>query len=91
MVASHAAAADARRGEMFAKRWCSQCHGITPNQSSPKNNVPSFSELAGHRSIDENWLRAALRTTPHGAMPKFKLRRQDLDDVVSYILSLRRL
>jgi mono/diheme cytochrome c family protein len=86
---NHAAAADARRGEIFAQRWCSQCHGIRPNQGSPKNNVPSFSDLARHPSIGENWLRAALRTTPHGAMPKFKLRRQDLDDTVSYILSLR--
>ena len=86
---NYATAADARRGEMFAERWCSQCHGITRNQSSPKNKVPSFSELAVHRSIDDNWLRTALRTTPHGAMPKFELRRQDLDDVVLYILSLR--
>jgi mono/diheme cytochrome c family protein len=87
--AGQSAWADARKGEMFAERWCSQCHGVHPNQLSPKSGVPSFTDLARHPSVDEQWLRVSLRTTPHRAMPKFKLRFQDLDNVVSYILSLQ--
>jgi mono/diheme cytochrome c family protein len=85
----HHAGADARTGELFAQRWCSQCHAIKPNQISPKSQAPTFHALARNPRIDEGWLRTSLRTTPHRGMPKIKLRPEDIDDVISYILSLR--
>ncbi len=81
--------ADVRRGEHFAEQWCGVCHGVLPNQASPRPNAPSFSTLAADPTVNDASLRTFLRTTPHRAMPKLKLSRVDLDDVVAYILSLR--
>ena len=88
-VARHANA-DSRRGERFAEHWCSACHGVKPSQGSPKPGAPSFSQLAADPSVSAASLRDFLMTTPHMAMPKLKLRPQDMDNVVGYILSLRR-
>jgi mono/diheme cytochrome c family protein len=89
VVVSSDARADARTGELFAQRWCSQCHAVKPNQLSPKPQTPRFSDLARDPAVNEHWLRTSLRTTPHRGMPKIKLKPKDLDDIVSYILSLR--
>jgi mono/diheme cytochrome c family protein len=88
-ASSHSAAADARKGEAFSQQWCAQCHAVKPNQLSPKPQAPRFSDLARHPTVDEAWLRNSLRTTPHRAMPKIKLKPEDIDNVVSYMLSLR--
>lgn len=89
VVSSHRAAADARKGEAFSERWCAQCHAVNPNQLSTKPQAPRFADLAKNPKVDDQWLRTSLRTTPHRAMPKIKLKPDDIDNVVSYILSLR--
>jgi mono/diheme cytochrome c family protein len=81
--------ADSRRGEWFAEKWCSQCHAINPNQISANPSAPRFSDLAASPAISDASLRAFLRTTPHWSMPKLKLKSNDLNDVIGYILSLR--
>ena len=83
------AGADARRGERFSDRWCSQCHGVRPDQASPYAQAPSFSDLAASPATTRDSLTVSLRTTPHWTMPKIKLKSANINDVVSYILSLR--
>jgi mono/diheme cytochrome c family protein len=83
--------ADSRRGEWFAEKWCSQCHAMNPNQISANPAAPRFSDLAANPSISDASLRAFLNTTPHWSMPKFKLKSNDLNDVIGYILSPRSL
>ncbi len=82
------ARADASRGLALAERWCSQCHGMRPDQASPMSKAPTFSEVAAEPSATEPSLRVFLRT-PHPSMPNFILQQDDIDDLVSYILSMK--
>ena len=86
---SGVAGADARHGQEYSERWCSQCHGVQSGQASPDPKAPSFSDLATNPSTTRHSLTVSLRTTPHWTMPKIKPKSADINDVVSYILSLR--
>ena len=87
-VAIGEARADPARGLALAERWCAQCHGIRPNQASPTQGVPSFSEIAVEPSATAMSLRVFLRT-PHPTMPNLILDADELDDLVGYILSMK--
>ena len=86
------AAADAQaaapRGENLAQSWCSQCHAVKPDQSSPNPAAPRFPDVAAEPSMTEYALRAFLKT-PHPTMPNIMMKSDDMDDIVSYILSLK--
>ena len=79
--------ADATRGSQLARQWCASSHVTSGN---PAGNVqqgpPSFHTIAGARTADQ--LRAFL-SHPHGAMPDLSLTRQEIDDLVGYIETLR--
>jgi cytochrome c len=79
--------ADATRGSQLARQWCASCHVTSSN---PAGNVqqgpPSFHTIAVVRTADQ--LRAFL-SHPHGAMPDLSLTRQEIDDLVGYIETLR--
>jgi cytochrome c len=83
-----AARADAARGQSLAERWCSQCHGVRPSQASANSEAPAFSAIAAEPSATEFSLRTFLRV-PHKTMPNFILKPEDIDDLVSYIVSLK--
>jgi mono/diheme cytochrome c family protein len=87
VVAGNAWAA-APRGETLAERWCAECHAVKPNQSSANPAAPKFSDVAAEPSITELSLRAFLKT-PHATMPNIMMKPDDMDDIVSYILSLK--
>ena len=78
----------APRGESLAQSWCSQCHAVKPDQSSANPAAPRFSDVAAEPSMTEYALRAFLKT-PHPTMPNIMMKPDDLDDIVSYILSLK--
>jgi len=86
-VAALPAGADASKGKQLAQQWCANCHIVG---GRPTGNVqqgpPSFPTIARVRTADE--LRAFL-THPHGAMPDLSLTRQEIDDLVGYIETLR--
>ncbi len=82
------ASAATPRGEALSESWCSQCHAVKPNQSSANPAAPRFSDLAAEPSITEYSLRAFLNT-PHLTMPNFMIKSDDIDDLASYILSLK--
>ena len=86
-AAGHARAATPA-GETLAQRWCSQCHAVKRNQSSANRAAPRFSDLAAEPSITEYSLRVFLKI-PHPTMPNFMMKPDDIDDIVSYILSLK--
>jgi mono/diheme cytochrome c family protein len=77
-----------QRGEMLAERWCSQCHAIKPNQISANPDAPRFPDVAAEPSITEYSLRVFLKT-PHLKMPNIMMKPDDMDDIVSYILSMK--
>jgi len=79
--------ADATRGSQLAQQWCASCHvtGGSP-AGSLQQGPPSFYTIAGARTGGQ--LRVFL-SHPHGAMPDLSLTRQEIDDLVSYIETLR--
>jgi len=85
-----AGAADAeqvKRGGALANTWCSGCHVTGANsQRSAADIAPTF---ADNKAISDARIRGVLNR-PHGRMPTDALTARQIDDVVTYILSLRR-
>lgn len=81
--------ANQSRGRILAEQQCSHCHAIEKdNLLSPDPEAPSFADVAADPSITEYMLRVFLRT-PHPTMPNLIIKPDDLDDLVSYIMSLK--
>lgn len=82
-------AGDADAGRVLAQTWCSNCHVVDANPVQARDSVPSFPAIAAMPSTTALSLQAFLQT-PHGKMPNFQLGRTQIDDLVAYILTLRR-
>lgn len=81
---------DTREGQRIAATWCANCHRVAPGGPGPATDAaPPFQAVARMPSTTSMSLRAFLQT-PHVNMPDFRLARTELDDVVAYILSLKR-
>jgi mono/diheme cytochrome c family protein len=89
LAAATTAVAAPPGGENLAERVCAQCHAVKPGQVSKNPDAPPFAELASQPSITEFSLRVFLRT-PHENMPNFMLKPDEMDEITSYILSLKR-
>ena len=82
-------ATDVSAGRELALNWCSECHLVAENQERVSSDaVPTFFAIANHRSTTELGLRVFL-TSPHGTMPNIMLTREQIDEIIAYILSLR--
>ncbi len=81
-------AADLIAGELLADKWCAQCHGVRADRLGPNLSAPTFPELAAEPSITEYSLRALLRA-PHETMPQITFTPDEMDDIVTYIISLK--
>ena len=76
-------------GNPLAETWCSSCHVVGPGAASgTSNGVPTFGAIAQLSSTTIVSLRVFLQT-PHAHMPDVHLSRGEIDDLASYILSLR--
>jgi mono/diheme cytochrome c family protein len=80
-----AGAQDVRRGQRLAEQWCSNCHAVELRGS---DTVATLQQIANLPGRDANVLRTFL-TNPHPPMPPFSIARDDIDDLVAYITSLR--
>lgn len=91
-AASFALAAneEVERGHALAEAWCAGCHAVdgTDLRASGKDSL-SFVAIAGLATTTSPALHAFL-ATPHPEMPNFKLTGGEIDDLVAYILSLKR-
>lgn len=79
-------------GHAFALQVCSACHRVARDQSSKpilKPPAPSFPAIAQRPTTTEPFLRQFL-STPHGKMPNPELANFQIDEVVAYLLSLKR-
>jgi len=80
---------DPDAGLKLALRDCAACHVVAGRQAGPAPvGVPTFAAVARMPSTTALSLRAFLQT-PHPPMPDLALSRSELEDVISYILSLR--
>jgi mono/diheme cytochrome c family protein len=53
MAPGEGRSADLVAGELLAKKWCVQCHGVRADRLGPNPSAPTFPELAAESSITE--------------------------------------
>jgi mono/diheme cytochrome c family protein len=80
---------DPAMGRRTAEAMCSDCHAVEPKAASGGSNAPAFAAIAQEPSATVLSLNAFLRSN-HRSMPNFILARADADNIVAYILSLKR-
>jgi hypothetical protein len=79
---------DADSGRIYAIHWCSECHSIEP-ATAGTGFAPDFTAIAKLPSTTALSLKVFLRSN-HDLMPDFILKLTETDDIVAYILSLKR-
>lgn len=78
---------NAESGHRHALNRCSGCHSVEPNKVGVFE--ADFSEIANLPSTTALSLKVFLRTS-HKNMPNFILQPDEADDIVAYILSLKK-
>jgi mono/diheme cytochrome c family protein len=83
-------AGDAVRGHTYATMACAACHSIEATGApSPNANAPVWVDIANTSGMTATALRVFL-STPHQRMPDLIIAPSDLQDLVAYILTLKR-
>ena len=82
-----ALAGNADAGAQLARQWCTSCHLVDDSMQGP-DTAPPFPTIARRRAQNETWVRAWLMA-PHPPMPNLNLSRQEIDDIVAYLNSLK--
>ena len=82
-----ARAADVQTGEFLATHWCHSCH-VVGDSGSGNDAAPTFQAIAKRHAGDDSWLRAWL-ASPHPPMPNLTLSREEIDDIVTYLGTLK--
>jgi mono/diheme cytochrome c family protein len=78
---------DAKAGRALAKAWCTGCHSVEPGAVGMF--AADFTEVAKLPSTTALSLKVFLQTS-HKNMPDFTLKPTEADDIIAYILSLKR-
>jgi mono/diheme cytochrome c family protein len=79
-------------GRHLAEAWCKECHAIeatTAGTTGAANAAPAFTAIANQPSTTELSLKVFLRSS-HRSMPNLVIAPDQADDLVNYILSLKR-
>jgi mono/diheme cytochrome c family protein len=81
---------NAKEGFVFAQAVCAECHAVREGErASPKAQAPSFTTVANTPGMNAMALEVWFQT-PHPTMPNLKFSNEDSDNVIAYILSLRK-
>jgi mono/diheme cytochrome c family protein len=80
---------NAGQGRRVAHADCAQCHGVDRNSYSSNLAAPTFDDIANVPGMTSRALTVALRTS-HRSMPNLVIKGRDAEDLVAYILSLKR-
>jgi mono/diheme cytochrome c family protein len=80
---------DARAGQAYAQKVCAECHAVLGSEAaSPVARATPFKTVANTPGMTGTAIAVWLRT-PHPTMPNLIVARDDLENLVSYILDLR--
>ena len=79
---------EATSGRLLAEKWCAECHVPGSAARGRPGVAPSFRAVANDPATTERSVRVFLRS-PHPTMPNVSLTREQSDDIVAYILSLK--
>ena len=80
--------ANVAEGEKLATEWCQTCHAIR-EVDQQTDTAPPWSVVANDPEKTDSYLRAFL-TMPQGPMKHISLTRQQIDNIIAYLKSLRR-
>ena len=81
------AAGDAVVGKEIATTWCGACHHMDDAVTAADGARP-FAAMARDPKATADRLRTFL-VKPHGQMPELNLTRQEIENLVAYIESLK--
>ena len=79
------------RGQKFASNRCADCHSIGYGETSPLPNAPSFAAIASTPELSKSTLTFWMKN--HRNYPEemyFEIPEEHIEDVVAYMLTLRR-
>ena len=79
----------AAAGHRLADAWCKECHAIEAATPGSANVAPDFLKIANQPSTTALALKVFLQTS-HRSMPDLIIAPDQADDLVNYILSLKR-
>lgn len=79
----------AAAGHRLAGAWCKECHAIEATPMRQATAAPDFADIASRPSTTALSLKVFLRTS-HPSMPNIIIAPDQADDLVNYILSLKR-
>ena len=79
---------DPAAGRRLAEAWCAECHAIGPEIVYGLKRAPDFAEVAKRPKTTALSLNVFLRSN-HDNMPNLILKRDEADDIVAYILTLK--
>jgi mono/diheme cytochrome c family protein len=79
---------DPAAGRRLAEAWCSECHAIAPYSAGERKRGPDFIDVAKRPKTTPLSLNVFLRSN-HDNMPNLILKRDEADDIVAYILTLK--
>jgi mono/diheme cytochrome c family protein len=79
------------KGQRLTEAWCLECHAIDSDGAvrTGKNQGPDLRSIASKPTNTELALKVFLRS-PHANMPNIIIQPGDADEIVHYILSLKR-
>lgn len=90
-AAAQVATGDAVAGGAMARTWCANCHVVGPGQAATPatgDAAPTFASVVARPETTALSLSVFLQT-PHHRMPDYSLSRNEIADLVAYILGLR--
>jgi len=76
-------------GRRIATELCGDCHEVRPPFPAFYRYPPTFEEIAKRPSTTRLALKVFLQSN-HTIMPNFIVSKSDADDIIAYILSLKR-
>ena len=82
---------NAAEGKRTAAQLCADCHDVSGSEipRDPPGSAPAFIVLARSRDHTPRKLRRYL-SLPHGRMTNVIVTRREAEDIISYIVALRR-
>ena len=79
----------ATAGTRLQSSCASQCHAVDRGVTGPiLADVPSFAAIAARSQVTAEYLAARI-IVPHPEMPGVPLTRQELRDIIAYIMDLK--
>ena len=76
-------------GHRLAEAWCKDCHAIEAATAGVRGGPPDFTTIANRPSTTALSLKVFFKTS-HRRMPNLIIAPEQADNLVDYILSLKR-